>query len=202
MAGKLSVPPHVTTCCSTSPPAARVAKSLKFRTFPPFLTFLEGGRWPALPFVSHLEALGSRTCNTFQTRVHSAPGLAFPGSLLRALFLVLYVSGVGGHPSTPLLTVSHPLTHLRNSAAVGNSWDPLTVWVVSEDIDGQAWFLFLPGPTNTCCLCSETRRKEVQVIADASNGLDFQSGHQISLTLSSASVAFGWHLMKLAQRIL
>lgn len=71
-------------CLPTSPPAARVAKSLKLRIFPQFLAFLEGDRWPALPFVSNLEALGSRTCNTFQTLVQIAPGLdiAFLDSLL------------------------------------------------------------------------------------------------------------------------
>jgi hypothetical protein len=117
-------------CLPTSPPAARVAKSLKLRIFPQFLAFLEGDRWLTLPFVSNLEALGSRTFNTFQTLCPECPRswhrlLRLPS---RALFLVLYIRGIGGLASTSLLTVvSHPPTHFRNSAAVGNSWAPLTV---------------------------------------------------------------------------
>lgn len=108
---------------------ARVAKSLQLRTFPQFLDFfLEGDRRSAPPFVNNLEALGSRTCNTFQTSVQSAPGhgAVFPGSLLGRPVLSC-TSGVLEPPSSLLLTVGYPLTHLRNPAAVGNSWHPLTV---------------------------------------------------------------------------
>lgn len=56
------------------------------------------------------------------------------------------------------------------------------MWVVSEDIDGHVCktkYLFLvpllPGPTNTCCLCSQTRRKVDQVVSGALDSLDFHT---------------------------
>lgn len=96
-------------CLPTSPPAARVAKSLQLHTFPQFLIFLEGDRRPAPLSVNNLDALGSRTCH-FPDPCPECPWTwhCFPRLPSRAPFVVLYIDGVGDHPSTSLLTVSHP----------------------------------------------------------------------------------------------